>query len=267
MTRHPTARRVHRRSTGTDDAFVAQVVETSFWAREHARVLLIGGIVTAIVVLFALWYVSSRRSLAERASAELTPIRALVQAGNAQAAVPQLEQYLTRFGATPTADEARLMLGEAYLVGNQTPKAAEVLEEIDEDFDNPMSVNALLLRAAALESSQQAHRAEELYLRIGGEAPFSYQRRDALDNAARIRMASNNPAGAAELYRRILDAMPETDPARGVFELRLGEAEATAASVRMAGNRAGPAAGTAPSPSPAPADSVTPPPAASSSRP
>lgn len=237
MTRHPTARRVHRDDTGTDDAFVAQVLETSFWAREHARILVIGGIVAALLVIFGLWYTSSRRSLAERASTELTPLRALVQGGNPQAAIPQLEQYLTRFGGSSVADEARLMLAEEYLATGQTQKALDVLAEVDADLENPMAVNALMLRASALEG-QQAHRAEELYLRLADEAPFPFQQRDALDNAARIRMESNNPAGAAELYQRLLDELPETDPLRGVFALRMAEARAAAAA------RAAPAAAT-----------------------
>jgi tetratricopeptide (TPR) repeat protein len=229
MTRHPTARRVHRDDTGTDDAFVAQVLETSFWAREHARILVIGGIAAALLVIFGLWYISSRRALAERASTELTPLRAMVQSGNTQAAIPQLEQYLARFGGSDVADEARLMLGEEYLVTGQTQKALDVLAEVDTDLENPMAVNALMLRASALEGSRQAHRAEELYLRVADGAPYPFQQRDALDNAARIRMESNNPAGAAELYQRLLDELPEADPLRGVFELRMAEARAAAA--------------------------------------
>ena len=242
MTRHPTARRVHRESNTSEDAFVAQVVETSFWAREHARILIVGGIVAALLIVFALWFVNSRRTLAERASTELTPLRSLLQAGNAQAAIPQLEQYLARFGSAPAADEARLMLGEAYLLGNQPARASEVLENVDEDFDNPMAINAMMLRAAALEATQQAHRAEELLLRVAANAPLTYQQRDALDNAARIRMESNNPAGAAELYERMLAMVPEEDPVRGVFELRLGEARAAAIAPRPAGAAAAPAA-------------------------
>lgn len=230
MTRHPTARRVRRESTGTDDVFVAQVFETSAWAREHGRTLVFGGIAAALLIVLSLWYVGSRRSLAERASTELTPLRAQVQAGNTQAAIPQLEEYLARFGGTDAADEARLMLAQAYLTAGQTDRAGEVLSEVDEDLDNPMAVNALMLRAAAFETARTPHRAEELYLRVADGAPFLYQRQDALDNAARVRMTSNNPAGAADLYRRLLDETPEEDQLRSIFEMRLGEALAAASS-------------------------------------
>lgn len=249
MTRHPTARRVHREHAGPDDVFVGQVLETSVWAREHSRTLLIGGIAAVVLIVFGLWYVSSRRSLSERASTELTPLRALVQSGNTQAAIPQLEQYLARFGGAPVADEARLMLAQSYLASNQAPQALETLEDVDDDPENPMGVNALMLRAAAYETTQAPHRAEEIFLRIADEAPHLFQKQDALDNAARIRMASNNPAGAAELYERALELTPEAHPARGVFELRLGEARA-AATAGGAGPGAPAAAPAAPAPAP-----------------
>jgi predicted negative regulator of RcsB-dependent stress response len=226
MTRHPTARRVHRPDTSGDDAFVANVLETSVWARQHARTLIVGGLVVAAVALFAFFYVSNRRSREERATTELTPMRALVQAGQAQQAIPRLEAFLNTYGGTRSGTEARLLLGQQYLLTGQPRKAIDAIEPVDDDFQDPAAVNAAVLQAAAHEALQEPHRAEEILLRVGEGAPFLYQQHDALDNVGRLRLARGDAAGAAEIYQRLVEATPEANQARQVWQLRLAEARA-----------------------------------------
>jgi tetratricopeptide (TPR) repeat protein len=228
MTRHPTARRVHRPDASGDDAFVANVLEGSVWAREHARTLVIGAIVVAAVALFAIFYASNRRAREERAITELTPLRALVQAGQAQQVVPQLEAYISSYGGTGPGTEARLMLGQQYLSLGQAQKAIEVVEPVDDDFENPAAVNAAFLLAAAYEASQEPHRAEEVLLGVADAARFRYQQQDALDNVGRLRLARGDAAGAVEVYQRLVDNTPAEDPILQVWNLRLAEARAAA---------------------------------------
>jgi tetratricopeptide (TPR) repeat protein len=226
MTRHPTARRVHRPDASGDDAFVANVLETSVWARQHARGLLIGGAVVAAIALVAVFYVRNQRSREERATTELTPIRALVQAGQTQQVIPRLEAFLGSYGGTQPATEARLLLGQQYLTSGQAQKAIETVAPIGDDFDDPEAVNAAFLQAAAYEAIKEPHRAEEVLLRVGEAAPYLYQKHDALDNVGRLRMARADAAGAAEIYQRLLDATPDNNPARQVWQFRLAEARA-----------------------------------------
>lgn len=230
MTRNPTARRVHRQDTGTDDAFVANVLESSVWAREHARTLIIAAVVVAVVAIAALLYTAQRRAAFEQATQEITPLRALVQSGQAEQAIPQLEAYLARHGGTKPAREARLMLGSQYLAAGQSAKALEVVRPIGDDYEDPMAVNGAFLQAAAHEASQEPQRAEEIFLEIAEKASFDFQKADALDNAARIRLARNDAAGAAELYQRLVDMADEQDGTRQVWEMRLAEARTMASA-------------------------------------
>jgi hypothetical protein len=46
------------------------------------------------------------------------------------------------------------------------------------------------------------------------------------DDAARLRLARGDAAGAADLYQRLVDATPENNPARQIWQLRLAEAQA-----------------------------------------
>jgi predicted negative regulator of RcsB-dependent stress response len=232
MTRHPTARRVHRPDTTGDDAFVANVLETSVWAREHGRILIVGAVAVAAVALFLFFYTSNRSAREERAISELTPLRALVQAGQTQQVVPRLEAFLSTYGGSRSALEARLLLGQQYLASGQASKALETVEPIDDDFRNPAAVNAAFLEAAAHEAAQEPHRAEEVLMRLAEGAPYLYQQQDALDNVGRIRLARGDAAGATQIYQQLVNTTPENNPARQVWLLRLAEARAAQAPGR-----------------------------------
>jgi hypothetical protein len=229
MTRNPTARRVHRQDAAPDDVFVAGVLETSAWAKQNSRTLVIGGIVTAVVVVALLYFVTSRQSQRAQAASQLTQVRAVALSGNSQLAIRELEQFLARFGGTPSADEARLLLGRAYLDVGQARQAMDAVEPLAGDPGSGLGFNAALLTASAHEASQEPHLAEEIYLGLAVDAEYLFQRQDALDNAARIRLQRGDAAGAAELYQQLLDITPLSNTERPIFELRLGEAQALAA--------------------------------------
>jgi len=246
MPRHPTARRVHRPPAAPDDAFVAGVLETTAWAQTHRRAIIYAtvGVVVAAVVLFV--FFSTRAAKRDQATRGLTAVRATAMSGNSQVAIRDLETYVSRFDGTPPAAEARLLLARAYLQEGQTQRAIDTVRRQARDLDNVMGVNAAYLLAAAHENAQEWQRAEEVYLRIADRAELLFQKQEALDNAARLRLEQGNPAGAAELYERILTITPATDGSRQVFDLRAGEAR-TAAVVR---STAAPATPTTPTTTP-----------------
>lgn len=254
MTRHPTARRVHRQDSAPDDVFVARVLETSAWAKQNSRMLIIGGIIAAVVIVGLFYFVSTRRASEAQAATQLTQVRAVVMSGNNPLAIRELEQFLSRFDGTAAADEARLMLGQAYLQAGQTQQAQETIEPLADDVDSGLGLNAAMLLAASYEAAQEPHRAEEVFLNIAEEARFLFQRQDALDNAARIRLQRGDAAGAAELYQQLLDITPESNTERPIFELRLGEARALAATGGE--TNAAPPVTPAAAPAPTPAGSL-----------
>jgi predicted negative regulator of RcsB-dependent stress response len=249
MTRHPTARRVHRQDAEPDDVFVARVLETSAWAKQNSRMLVIGGIIAAVVIIGLFYFVTSRRSTSAQAAAQLTQARAVAMSGNNALAIRELEQFLARFGGTPSADEGRLLLGRAYLESGQVQQAQSTVEPLADDMSSGLGINAATLLAASYEAAQEPHRAEAIYLEMAEEARFLFQRQDGLDNAARIRLQRGDAAGAAELYRQLLEITPESNTERPIFEMRLGEA-LTQAAVGGTTNAA------APPPPPSPAQSA-----------
>ncbi|HSJ23837.1 MAG TPA: tetratricopeptide repeat protein [Longimicrobiales bacterium] len=251
MTRHPTARRVHRQDATPDDAFVAGVLETSAWARKHQRSLIIGGVLLAVIVTSLVLWINNRSNQRERAAIELSQVRAIGMSGNTALAIRELEDFVARYGNTPSGAEARLILGRNYMDAGQPQQAVSTLQSMARNVDTDMGVNAAMLLAAAYEATGDLAQAEQTYARIGSGGRFLFQRQEALDNVARIRLQQGDAAGAIEAYQRIVDMTPIESADRQVFEMRLGEAQARAVSAQGAQPETVPA-GPAPAPVPAP---------------
>ena len=227
--RHPSSRRRGGESRGeeAEDVFVAKILELSNWARANSLVLTLFGLALVLVVGGVLYYVNFSRSLENQAIAQLEQIHQTVQVGDPATARAQLTQFLERFGGTPMAGEARLALARLDLREGQPDQAIQVLDRSDLSLDDPMGVQIENLKAKALEAAGRPRDAERAYLRVADAAELDFQRVDALADAARLRSSQGNPAGAAQLYQRILDQLDPDSPDRGLYEMRLAEAHAT----------------------------------------
>src|SRR5688572_1618382 len=233
-TRHPTARRVHREAAAPDDAFVAGVLESSAWAKEHSRTLIIGSIVVLVVIVGLTIFVTSRRSNAREAATALTQVRAVALSGNAELAIRDIEQFIRNYGSTPAGDEARLLLGAAYLDANQQQNAINAVENVADDLDTDVGVSAAMLIAAAHEAAGRSQEAETVLERVATGGRFLFQQQEALDNIARLRLQRGDAAGAVQAYERLLEMTPTNAAERQVYELRLGEVRAMAAAGNVA---------------------------------
>jgi len=236
MARHPAARRVKREQTQPDDVFVERVLETSVWAQENSRRLIFGTIAVLIVLGTFLWYRNYRVVLRERAETQLSTVRQAVLSGNAALAIHDLEQFLSSYGGTSAAPEARLLLGRAYLENAEPQKAIDLLSSGNVALDRPMGVPTAFLLASAYEAAEQDDQAVAEYMRIASGAPHEYQRQDGLEAAARIRLQTGDPAGALELYDRLIETLPDSDPQKQIIELRRGEAAARAQGTASSGS-------------------------------
>ncbi|MDQ3556368.1 MAG: hypothetical protein M3409_06285, partial [Gemmatimonadota bacterium] len=94
--------------------------------------------------------------------------------------------------------------------------------------EGPLGAQGALLLAAAQAEAGQRDAAISTYLRIAGEAPMRFRQEEALSQAALLRQQGGDAAGAAELYRRLLELAEEGSLERGVYEMRLAEAEGQA---------------------------------------
>lgn len=228
MARHPTARRTHREQENPDDVFVEKVLETSVWAKENQRLITLAVVTAVLLILGVWWYRGNQQRIRDQAAVEILQVRQTAQSGNPALAIRDAEAFLDRFGSTPATTEARLILGQAYLESNQPQQAIDAVSSLAGDLDTPSGISAAMLTAAAHEAATRFDQAEQVLLRVAGDASYDYQQIAALDNAARIRLERGNPAGAAELYGRILEILPDDSQDQPVYRMR--RAEALAAS-------------------------------------
>lgn len=230
MARHSTVR---QRAPGLDeDTFVSGVLGATNWTRRHGRIII--GVAFALVVVAAgfLYYRSYRSALEARAASELGQIRQIAAAGNAPLATRQLNQFVSKYGGTRAGSEGRLLLAQGMLDQNNAKGAVSILEPLAAKLDDALGPSAAFLLGAAFEGANDLRQAEATYLRIADDARFEFQRREALEDAARLKLQQKDAAGAAALYERILKQLPDTAVGRNVYEMRLAEAQAEQQTAR-----------------------------------
>jgi predicted negative regulator of RcsB-dependent stress response len=228
MARHPSSRRVPHGAADPDDVFLTRVLEFTAWSRQNARAIIIAAVIAAVVALGALFYFQHQRTQEERAAAQLNEIRQTAAAGNRALAVRDLVGLLGRFDGTEASREARIMLARLQLEEGHYAEAGDAVAALARRVDRPLGPAAAGLLAAAYEGLGDLDAAVQVHLRIAERARFGYQRRNALETAAELRMTQGNAAEAANLYERLLRELPEDADERPVVEMRLAEARARA---------------------------------------
>lgn len=225
---HPGARRQPHKPEVQDDAFIAGVLDASSWAKRHQQMLIVLAVAVTVTVAMGLYWVSYRRSVRTQAINQLESIQQTIGLAAVEDAKQQLQAFIARFGSTSQADEAVLLLARLNLETGNAPVAINVLETASLSLRTPIGLQAASLLARAYEDQGRWEDAENLFLDVAAKADLQFARLEALEAAARARFRQRDLTGAAELYQEILDDLEETDPSRGIYELRLAEMNALA---------------------------------------
>ncbi len=211
-----------------DDAFIGRLIEISAWAQRNTQTLIIGVIATALLVAGVVYYFNFRTATADRAVTELERIQQSVGLVSTQESVAELNGFIERFSGTPSAWEARLIIGELQLESGDPEGAIAGLQPVTRNLDDPVALQAAVLLAVAYEQTEQWDQAVATYLQIADRAELGFQIRGALSDAARIREQQGQHGDAARILDRLLGELEDADPGRGIVEMRLAEARARA---------------------------------------
>jgi len=209
-----------------EDVFVAGAIEFSSWAETHRNTLIAAVVLVVLLVVAGFYWRGAREAEMAAAVAELEGIARVMESGDAATARGNLERFLGSHGGTRYALEARLLLGQIHVEQGNPLLAEEALRPAARSMGDPVGVQAAFLLAVALENQERWSDAEALYLDISRSGALTFQVRDALGHAARLRTEQGNLQGAAQLYRQVLQGLDDDDPARGIFEMRLAEVTA-----------------------------------------
>ena len=224
--RHPGSRRAHQEApTDPDDIFIARVLEVWNWARANQQLVTILGVVVAIGIAGAVYYNGYRETLVEQAAEQIESVHQSIMLQDTEGAKNELIIFLERFSGTAYEGEARLLLGDLYLQSSDPQQARQVLEPLGSSPSprNPIEFQGAALLGAAYEEEGRLDDAEATYLRIAERSEMDFQIRNALSSAARIKVSQGDGEGAILLYQRALDTFEASDPARGIYELRIQE--------------------------------------------
>jgi len=202
---------------------VAGIIDFSEWSRTHRQALTLIGIAVVVLLASGIYYLRFQQALVTQAVNRLEDIHRTISISAFEDAKTQLSTFLDQFGGTDQAREAVILLGRLHLEAGDAAVAINVLERADLGFRDPIGVQANSLLARAYENQGRWPDAEATFLEVADRAEFDFERRRALDSAARARRRQQDHEGAAELYERILETFEENDPAKGVYELRLAE--------------------------------------------
>ena len=206
-----------------EDAFVAKTLEVSHWAQRNRPALTAGIVLLGLGVVALVYYARYRDDLGNTAAAQLEELQVRLEQGDQAGVQADLELYLDRFGSTSSAGEARITLGQVTADLGDLDAAVEVLEPIARDVNNPLGAQAAALLAAISEDAGNLQAAEGLYDRLSDRARLGFQVSNALADAARLRAVRGDHQGALELYDRLLEELDDTDPERGLVEMRRAE--------------------------------------------
>jgi predicted negative regulator of RcsB-dependent stress response len=222
--RHPGARRTTQDSqSNADDAFVARILDFSNWAQGNQQALTVMAVVAAIGVAGFFYYGNFRANQRVQAAEQLEMIHQSIAINDTEGAKTDLATFLDRFGGTPFAGEARLVLGELYLSSGDPQQAMAVLGPLGTSPRDPIEFQGAALLGAAYEQEGRWDEAADTYLAIANRSDLDFQVRDALAAAARIRSNQGDAEAAIELYERVLEELDANSPDRGQFEMRIQE--------------------------------------------
>ncbi len=209
-----------------DDAFLARALEFTAWARERTQLLVAAGILLVLLAGGIVYYVNLQMQQAREAEQELEQLQQVILMSGPEEGKEQLRGFLDRFGGTRFAYEGRLTLAELHLQDDEVDEAIQVLEPVRGSLGEPVAIQGAFLLALAYEEQDRWGEAADLYLELADQVELSFQRKEALEGAARVSAEAENVEQALELYDRLLSELDADDPRRGRFEMRMAELEA-----------------------------------------
>lgn len=209
-----------------EDPILERIQATIDFLQRNSRWFLAGAALIVVVIVGAMVLGRTQERNRQAAAQLLAEGQANYMMGNLPVATDRLQELLASYGGTPSANPARLYLGEALLAQEQPDEALALYEEARAQAGHEAHQQAAAERgrAAALEDLGRFAEASAAFEAAAGLAPFGAA--DDLVQAGRTALAAGEPSRARELLER---ARAEgADAQRTQLEFYLAQAEAAA---------------------------------------
>ncbi|HEX8717147.1 MAG TPA: tetratricopeptide repeat protein [Gemmatimonadaceae bacterium] len=197
------------------------------WAELHSKQLTIAAAVIVVIAAGGWFYHKSQAEQASNASAALGDAELALTAGNLPLAQSNLEKIVSRYGKTPSGDQARLLLAEVLYDNGRYEEGIKQLASLLSSDDKVMRASAYNLTAAGYDQTNKPAEAAAAYQKAAAAAAYPADRDVYLASAARALMDAGKSAEAQAIWQKLAD--DPSSPAASEAKIRLGEIEAKAA--------------------------------------
>ena len=211
-----------------EDKLVTTTFQFTEYIQKHSRKFLIAGAGVVVVILIALFFISSNRARNQKALELLGQSRVELEAGEFQTATVGLQNILRSYGGTKAAQEALYLLGNSSYYGRDYDQALRYFQ----DFVKKYPEADPLLLSGAYSGIGDCHmqikeysQAAEYYLKAADKNPDDFVVPNLLLLSAQAYSYANQPDKAKEIYEKIIQKYPNS---KAVFQARLELAELTA---------------------------------------
>lgn len=207
-------RRVTRKKLKQDD-FVSIVDQMIQFFSENWRPIVAA--VGALVVVFLLWWglsswTQNRNSKASQMLAATTEkMDKAATPEDRKAVEDELREVIDRYGRTPQADEAHILLARMLIEDGSTDEARRLLSAVSEENKDTATVRVATLDLLHLRvaSGQASEVARELQAMVAGKDP-RLPRDVALYELARVSRSEGDVTQAREYFQKLVDDFPES---------------------------------------------------------
>jgi len=192
------------------------------WARLYTRELSIAGaILVALIAVLWLYHYSSTQQLRRADEQLLQPERSLA-AGNIPLAQTDLKRIISRYGGTPAATQAAMMLAETYYAQGKYIDGLTLLSKAPHSGASaPFAAGLEGLVGDGYSEQNKPRDAATHYLNASGATKYPAEQAKWKAMAARSYTMAGDTAKAVGLWREL--AKDESSPQAGEARLRIGE--------------------------------------------
>lgn len=193
------------------------------WAEAHSRHLTIAAVAIVVLAGAGWFYAKSRQVQARNASAALSEAELALTSGNLPLAQSSLQQVVSRYGGTPSGNQARLLLAQVMFDDGRYQEGLAQLQPVVASGDKLVLASAQNLIGAGYEQSGKLVEAAQAYQKAADAAASPAERDTYLASAARALTDAGKSAEARVIWQRLAD--DPSSPAAAEARVRLGELE------------------------------------------
>jgi tetratricopeptide (TPR) repeat protein len=206
-----------------EDALVTSYVKATGWYEANKKLVGIGALVVAVLVVGSIAFINNRRSSNEKAMTELGMIYSYydnTQYAVAIDGVPErniagLKSIVDNYGSTSAGELARFYLANCYF---QLRRFDEALEAYDDFSPNSqlLTVSRLAGMAACHEAKGEHGEAASMFEKAAVTYANDVNAAENFSHAARNFAQAGNKERAIEVYKKIKKEFPKSAIAREV---------------------------------------------------